>query len=57
MFFKLSEAKEEANVVLDEITQVGYLEYAFEDKLDDILAVYVFYSDRFSGEIRESEGI
>jgi ADP-ribose pyrophosphatase YjhB (NUDIX family) len=51
-----SEAKEECGLEIHELKNVGYLEFQFEDKMNETREVHVFCADKYSGVIRECEG-
>jgi hypothetical protein len=51
-----SEACEESGLEIDELTQVGYIEFQFEPKMNEVLECHVFQVERFRGNIRECEG-
>ena len=51
-----SEAREESGLEIDDLTQVGYIEFQFESKMDEMLECHVFQVEQFRGTIRECEG-
>ena len=54
-FLYLRELKEESGLDANEIKKIGYLEFEFENK-NEILEAHIFESNKFSGEIEETEG-
>lgn len=49
------EAREEAGLEVDSLKKVGFIEFQFESKMNEILDVHVFCADGYSGTIRETE--
>ena len=52
----IREVKEESGLDIDNPHQMGYLEFQFENKLDETLECHVFLAHDFKGEIRECDG-
>lgn len=57
IFYNKREAKEESGLDILNIKEVGYIEFQFESKMNEVMEVHVFSVDKFSGEIRECEGL
>jgi hypothetical protein len=55
--FAKREVLEESGLEVDDLKYVGYIEYQFQNKMNETLENYVFLTENFKGEIRETEGI
>jgi 8-oxo-dGTP pyrophosphatase MutT (NUDIX family) len=51
------EAKEECGLEVENLKNIGQIEFQFDDKMNEILEVHVFSTDCFKGELKESEGM
>ncbi len=48
--------KEESGLDITDSIKIGYLEFQFENKMNEILEAHIFQATKFHGEMYETEG-